>query len=969
MIGYDPVMLEFINIKEWLEEDNNDNFVILGEFTFKKKKVSAILLKKSYFLNIPDNDLFYVCHSSNNGDFLPKQTYELNHLNHNIGKFLKHDKSKSESNYSMVKRDILIKALQKKNQIYEIKYPNYAFDNTYINKEALEMSQIGVLNFKEQSSKDVFKTLQTKQGINSFEDIYFEAKLSDALYGYSHRWDKGINNYLRFGDNFFDSDYFFKEWTKYTIGNGKKQKTKEKAKENIRQKVKDIDECFLHSGERNENTKQVYYRGMRGGYGHNAVGDKILVKNFTSISTSLNEAISFKSGAYCCVFNITLEKGIPMINMENTTKYKVEKEYLLPRNLIFKCLAIHKDKNDLITRYDIKVSKQEKEQFKVNSNCIKYPQCEIKVSKKKVTDFVTDVLDEEMKSENVIMQLSEINKSDSVLVPDTIDIVIKRLNEKYATLELLGEKDILSVKKAIKNKAKKELKISIFGDMEIKNPKKYLAFYKLYDKLLDEKIREFKSKMKICPPGSILNKKTNRCNKIKTPKKPAPKKPAKKPAPKKPVKEPTPKKPAPKKPAKEISVIISTIQKRIDDKIDKLDEFGDNLELGVNALKWDWHRIIKNDTKKEMGVSSNPGEFNKLKEEEPENYKKWLLKYENNIDNFIGEFLKKSKVGNKLSSKVCPEGSILNIKTNRCNKIKTPKKPKAHKVKTPKVKSPKVKTPKVPKAPKAPKVKSTKVKKLCPPGSILNEKTNRCNKIKTPKKPKKTSSASSTSSASGEVKDVLDNLITINGHGSFNHQKIKVPQGYHILIPHRNGLEAHYTTPDAGKNKLYEEDLYKKGFLNYRDGWKLYLPGDDINNLKIHPFHDGASCSTIKSSHELQRELIEKCEGQNSYDKFCPLYCTENTGNKFIHLRYKDKRKIKIKACDNYELKDLFDTLRGSLNKIPKAHLDKISPKKDEPIILIPFTCNAKASSQLNYFDHSNHKKLNTIYQELIKNR
>jgi len=45
--------------------------------------------------------------------------------------------------------------------------------------------------------------------------------------------------------------------------------------------------------------------------------------------------------------------------------------------------------------------------------------------------------------------------------------------------------------------------------------------------------------------------------------------------------------------------------------------------------------------------------------------------------------------------KVCPEGSILNLETNRCNKIK-----------------------------------ANKAKKICPEGSILNIETNRCNKIK-----------------------------------------------------------------------------------------------------------------------------------------------------------------------------------------------------------------------------------------------
>jgi hypothetical protein len=284
--------------------------------------------------------------------------------------------------------------------------------------------------------------------------------------------------------------------------------------------------------------------------------------------------------------------------------------------------------------------------------------------------------------------------------------------------------------------------------------------------------------------------------------------------------------------------------------------------------------------------------------------------------------------------KICPPGKELNEKTNRCNKIKVKKTTKI--------------------------VKSAKpLQKICPPGSILNEKTNRCNKVKTYKKEK----------SQEKIKDVLDNLVTINGHGSFSEQKIKVPEGFQILIPHRNGLDKDYTTPDAGKNKLYEEDLYQKGYLNYRHGWKLYLPGDDINNLGIHIFKDGASCSTIKSHHELQRELIEKCEGNHGYSNFCPLYCTYRKGATFDYLSYKGKHKLKIKACGDYKLKDLFDNLRNSLNKIPEVHRKKISPTKDEPIVLIPFTCNAKSGSKMNNFDHNNNKKLNVVYQELVKNR
>jgi len=96
--------------------------------------------------------------------------------------------------------------------------------------------------------------------------------------------------------------------------------------------------------------------------------------------------------------------------------------------------------------------------------------------------------------------------------------------------------------------------------------------------------------------------------------------------------------------------------------------------------------------------------------------------------------------------KICPEGTVLNPKTNRCNKIKETK------IKVPKIKDTKIKVPKIcpegtvlnPKTNrcnkiketkiKVPKIKDTKIKvpKICPEGTVLNPKTNRCNKIKVP---------------------------------------------------------------------------------------------------------------------------------------------------------------------------------------------------------------------------------------------
>jgi hypothetical protein len=88
----------------------------------------------------------------------------------------------------------------------------------------------------------------------------------------------------------------------------------------------------------------------------------------------------------------------------------------------------------------------------------------------------------------------------------------------------------------------------------------------------------------------------------------------------------------------------------------------------------------------------------------------------------------------------CPEGKILNPKTKRCVKDPSYKKPKALKEpKEPKVvpkdepkepKEPKVAPKAPPKEPKEPKVKE------CPEGKILNPKTNRCIKDPSYKKPK-----------------------------------------------------------------------------------------------------------------------------------------------------------------------------------------------------------------------------------------
>ena len=59
MLGYDPIMLEFMPVKEWLGSDSQDNMVILGDYIFEKKHVGGILLKKSYFNSFSLHQCFH----------------------------------------------------------------------------------------------------------------------------------------------------------------------------------------------------------------------------------------------------------------------------------------------------------------------------------------------------------------------------------------------------------------------------------------------------------------------------------------------------------------------------------------------------------------------------------------------------------------------------------------------------------------------------------------------------------------------------------------------------------------------------------------------------------------------------------------------------------------------------------------------------------------------------------------------
>jgi hypothetical protein len=220
--------------------------------------------------------------------------------------------------------------------------------------------------------------------------------------------------------------------------------------------------------------------------------------------------------------------------------------------------------------------------------------------------------------------------------------------------------------------------------------------------------------------------------------------------------------------------------------------------------------------------------------------------------------------------------------------------------------------------------------------------------------------------------DVLNNTITINAHGGQTKRPFKVPKNIQILIPHKQGTDQDYRTPDASKDKLYEQDLYENGYLNYKSGWKLYLSGETINNMDFSPFTHSLSgkksCNPIKS-HDKQTSLIQYCTpdrtgtGDQTYNEpssspkgdgtnwssFCPLYCTKQTNVGHDYITYKTKRKLKIKSCTSYTLEEFCEKIFNKLNKIPSQELERIAPDFSNisskitnvnPLVIIPFTCN-----------------------------
>ena len=229
-------------------------------------------------------------------------------------------------------RDILLtfKTLKK---LTNVKHRVFRFKSTAEPFPAINLEQLKLSIFKK---KNPLHTV----------DVYFESIIRLALINYSHEWDQAMNLYLRNGDFYFATLLFNTYWQRYgsvnpamidllyTLSPANRDTfiippaTMLVAIENVKQKVEDLDRCFLIAAPRMEE-KMILWRGMTIKYPLDAVGDTYICPNYISCSINIKTAVAFGG----ILYKLKIKNGVPFVDMLNNTVHSHEKEILLPRGL------------------------------------------------------------------------------------------------------------------------------------------------------------------------------------------------------------------------------------------------------------------------------------------------------------------------------------------------------------------------------------------------------------------------------------------------------------------------------------------------------------------------------------------------------------------------------------------------------------------------------------------------------------
>jgi hypothetical protein len=350
MLVYDPINLENLQVADYLDNDAN-NIVII----YNKK---AYGVNKALFMF---NNEMKRCIIANNA-LLKKKTYDNPETFYNIGYFI--------GKKVIVNLDTLNDVL-KEHRIIEL--TSKTSGDIYINKELLELTTIGILK---PPSKNSIGNVNFK---HAYEDVYFDELMSSILKEYSLEMFYYINRSL-INPELYNQQFNNKGQLNYELVELLKKISKSVKKFNnisfknaVDKMVIKIDKGFIEAAPRYEKTyiHKVFYRGMKekyintdGGELEN-IGDTALILNYTSVSSEYDAAKNFaKSGSKAIIYKIYLEEGLPFINMVSNAVFEDEKEYLLPRNIIFELISKQGKE------YTILAKPFKKDQFAIKTGCI-----------------------------------------------------------------------------------------------------------------------------------------------------------------------------------------------------------------------------------------------------------------------------------------------------------------------------------------------------------------------------------------------------------------------------------------------------------------------------------------------------------------------------------------------------------------------------------------------------------------------
>jgi hypothetical protein len=246
--------------------------------------------------------------------------------------------------------------------ISKIEQNDYSIDRMqFVNK--LKQTSVRMYSYHVKQLGGVLVSKDLMEGMPHSDDLYYTQKLQDQLALYSHPVFYNIlNQYLREGDHVFSKQKFKDNWSKVPkiVKLFKKYfkkfdvddvdfDTKPKdprglpgvsfydfiifMKQYLDDYIEKLDKGFANQGIRWEVERKLF----RGGRFTSTETTWRFNKGYTSTSCYYDEQLFtnyFLEDNECCLFEIHVPPGYPMLNMKVASLARNEQEVLLPRNLI-----------------------------------------------------------------------------------------------------------------------------------------------------------------------------------------------------------------------------------------------------------------------------------------------------------------------------------------------------------------------------------------------------------------------------------------------------------------------------------------------------------------------------------------------------------------------------------------------------------------------------------------------------------